>query len=91
MSSLLVYMETATRLRDEHTNANTHRNATTGQAVRAGSAMSTVELLARKANSLIEAAKSVNPDVLSINVLEANRNPFAARERLIPFPGESIT
>lgn len=90
LSSLLVYMETATRLRDEHTNdIRTEMQRLTRLctlALREPLWNYSIE----EANSLIEAAM-INPDVLSISVLEANRNPFATRERVDPTPGESIT
>ncbi len=81
LSSLLVYMETATRLRDEHTN----EVRTEMQRLARLCALALREPLwnyaVEEANSLIEAAM-IDPDVLSISVLEANRNPFAARARV---------
>ncbi len=81
LSSLLVYMDTATRLRDEHTN----EIRTDMQRMARLCALALREPLwnysIEEANSLIEAAMA-DTDVLSITVLEANRNPFAARERV---------
>lgn len=90
LSSLLVYMETATRLRDEHTNEIRIEMQQLARLCALALREPLWNYSLEEANSLIEAAM-INPDVLSINVLEANRNPFAARERIDPIPGESIT
>lgn len=90
LSSLLVYMETATRLRDEHTNEIRIEMQRLTRLCALALREPLWNYAIEEANSLIEAAM-INPDVLSISVLEANRNPFAARERIDPIPGESIT
>ncbi|MBK7002710.1 MAG: HAMP domain-containing protein [Rhodoferax sp.] len=90
LSSFLVYMETATRLRDEHANEIRIEMQRLARLCALALREPLWNYAVEEANSLIEAAM-INPDVLSISVLEANQNSFAARERIDPIAGESIT